>query len=230
MNKKLFSLFLVLCVLMMVPVTALADEPGDPSEPTAAPTTELLKTPGSSTTTELHGTIAATQIKVTVPTNIAFTIDPTVEAEAPRTQISAGTADITNESLVPVYVAVSEVSVDEESGVVLVQTEDDLEEDKTVMLAYKQEDEVKDFDTEDDWLVEGDLDYYPINSQRGRIAARTLTTEDEDGEPLLTAQEKGTTVTVEVSGKTINGWHADDTFTVTPVIVVTVVAPEPTSY
>lgn len=160
---------------------------------------------GSSTT--LTGTIKATQLKVTMPGGgISFGIDPTVDAKTPTTQIT-GCPDFTisNGSVVPVYAKIASVTTDSTSGVRLVQKESSLGgegNDRTVMLGFKAVDAITDFNTEADWLSTDNLaTHYTLDGNGGLIAA-------------------GGTMNLTVYGQLQQGWKAEETFVVTPVIII----------
>lgn len=164
---------------------------------------------GKSTTT-ITGTIVATQLKVTVPTTVGFDIDPTITATNPSSQVTAQSANITitNQSIVPIYVKVSNVTVASKTGGKtpnLVQTWAD--SDQNMMFALKNTMPAN-FTTTTDWLTAGAIsgNYY-LDSSQGKLAATGKT---------------GNSVTMKIFGRIGQGWSAGDQFTITPTFTVAV--------
>lgn len=213
MSKRIFCLVLAMMLTLGASVSALASE----TSPGSVETNGKINSLSGSATAELKGTIKATNLVVTVPSNIPFFIDPTVEASPSGTddvkaQITAPEGDIkiTNNSVVPVYAKISKV---EQDGVTLVDAESSLTTtNKSAMLGIKKAGDISNFNTQTDWLTEGtDLSYY-LGGTNGKIGA--------NGD-----SENKNTLTLEVCGQAGAGWAANDTFTVTTTIVVSVTAP-----
>lgn len=74
----------------------------------AADTEERSMFSGSEQSISLSGTIVATVIEITVPTNVTFTIDPNADTETER--FACPTFEYTNNSAIPVVVDVKEIS------------------------------------------------------------------------------------------------------------------------
>lgn len=211
MSKRIFCLVLAMMLTLGASVSALASE----TSPGSVETNGEIKSLSGSATAELKGTIKATNLVVTVPSNIPFFIDPTVEASPSGTdnvkaQITAPVGDIkiTNNSVVPVYAKISKVEQDE---VTLVNAKNSLATtNKSAMLGIKETGDISDFNTQTDWLTTSTTDYY-LSSNNGFIGA--------------TGDSENNTLTLEVCGQAGAGWAADDTFTVTTTIVVSVTAP-----
>lgn len=206
-SKKILSLLLALSMTAALSVPAFAGELTAPETATTYDSNE--KDDGDGVQTEITGHIMVTQLKVTVPTAVAFNIDPNAEITSGTSQVKAAESKITNNSLVPVYTKISAVDVDTDiSGATLVDQEVSLTTSKTVMLGYKKE--TCDLDTQSDWLMEDrdfDKDLYLLNSEKGKIAA------SEDG-------TTGVDMELTVSAATRVGWAAGNKFKVTPTIVV----------
>lgn len=203
--KKVLSAALALCMTAALSVPAFAVD--------SATTTEVT-TAGSSTSTELKGTIKVTTLKVSVPTSVPFEIDPNVNIDPSNPKAQMGEqaeTKIVNKSMVPVYAKVDSVTTS--AGVTLVNKTDDLlTADKNVMVSYKQKGAVTTTTTTTDWLTSESVsgDAYVLNGTDGKIAASDGTTNPE--------------VELELCAMTKRGWSANDTFTVTPVIVISATA------
>lgn len=212
------------------------------SQASAAMTTSEIKTDEAHKTmgeTVLEGTINATQLCVTVPTNIPFTLDPSITVDGNDTaaltqqvtMVPESPIQIINKSVVPVYTKISEVATsvtnadDSATGITLTQdvTEVDVEtNDKYMMFAFKEVGAIENFDTASDWLTAGEWDdttnggAYTLNDRAGRLEALGHTKEYE-------GVEKDNTLTMQISARARFGWAHGDTFTVTPTIVVSAV-------
>lgn len=204
MSKKILSALLALCMVTALAVPAMA------TSNLEMPTTPNVVSSGSTATTNLVGKIVATQLKVTVPTKITFDIDPTIEVKGTidvtrQLTNKPSNIEIVNESLVPVYVKINNISVT--GGANLVNKEADLSGNKTVMFAYKKTGTVSDFNTEADWLM---LD----------ISSSNIYALSNDGGKIDVPSSSNNKLTMEMYAQTINGWAAGDSFTITPTIVV----------
>lgn len=201
MHKRIFCLVLAMMLTLGASVSALADE-----NPGNVETNGEINSLSGSATAKLEGTIKATNLVVTVPSKIPFYIDPTKKAtEGVKAQITQPDDDIkiTNNSAVPVYAKISKV---EQEIVTLVDVDTGLTGNQTAMLGIKKENEITDFTKTTDWLTANTTDYY-LSNDNGKIAA------------------SGGDLTLEVCGQAGAGWAADDTFTVTTTIVVSVTKP-----
>lgn len=218
MKKKVLSAILALCMALplCMPAMAVHDASMDTAQATAGSSSLNL---GSGTQTTLTGTIAVTQVSVTVPASASFILDPTIDPSSggsadPDAQVKQPKLEIENASLVPVYVKISNVDVANVTGSKpqLVQVDTNLKTtDNTMMFSFKQKDEVTDFSTQTDWLTEGawtddTTAPYLINSNRGRIEPATSTA--------------STKIEMQICAQTYAGWSADDSFTITPTLVV----------
>lgn len=164
---------------------------------------------GNSTTT-ITGTIVATQLKVTVPTTVGFDIDPTITAAKPSSQVTAQSSNITitNQSIVPIYVKVSNVDVAASTGGKAPNLVTSwVDSDQNMMFALKTT-EPTNFSTATDWLTSGAIsgNYY-LDSSQGKLAATGKT---------------GNSVTMKIFGQIGQGWSAGDQFTITPTFTVAV--------
>lgn len=167
--------------------------------------TMVESTGSNSSQTELTGTIVATQLKVTVPTAVAFTLDPTAEITDGTSQVTEPeNMKIKNSSLVPIYTRISAVSVETAS---LVDDKDALSTEKAVMLGYRNN--ACDLDLDEDWLTVG-RDYskkpYVLNANKGKIDAGT--------------SEAPAELDMHVYAASTTGWSAGETFKVIPTITI----------
>ncbi|WP_343207985.1 hypothetical protein [Anaerolentibacter hominis] len=189
------------------------------SNPTMAEK-DLTITNGSATSdTTFNGTIKATQIKVTVPTAVAFDIDPTKEATATNTQITQPDGiTITNKSAVPIWVRVTNIAAS--SGVTLVDNATALSAAKSLMFGLKTTSPT-DFSTAADWLKGGDA------SGVGTITGNYYINDGSALDASTADSADGGALTMKICGQTKYGWKAADTFTVTPTFTVSVTQPTP---
>ena len=185
------------------------------------------------TNTTITGTIKPTTLTVTVPTTVAFEVDPGAE---PSTTLDENTKKagqftnpsnftIINNSVVDVYAYVSAVnSVDKAALVTSEQSVAPKEGDTAakIMVGVKST-APTDFSTAADWLKsdmgEGEK-YYAFNAEgKGKLAAKDETN----------ASQTDNQATMYVFGQVSKtGWTVDDTFTVVPTFTITVNNPEPT--
>lgn len=185
----------------------------------AMPTLAADNVSGSVTTT-LEGVIKPTQLKVTVPTDIPFDISGGINVAGSRDvtgQITnrPETLQIINESIIPVYVYITNVKVSD--GLTLVRSEDGLSNDRSLMLGFREKNTVHNFKLPSDWLQEGAAETpYFLNENGGRISAGIQT--DSGTQPGV--------MDLEIYGQLGEGWTASETFTVTPTYVVSVRRPE----
>ena len=187
---------------------------------------------GGTTTTTITGTIKPTTLTVTVPTTVAFDVDPGAEAATTLNNdtLKAGqftnpsNFSIINNSVVDVYAYVSSVATP--SGAALVTSEQSVapKEGETaakVMVGVKST-APADFSTAADWLKsdmsEGEK-YYAFNADaKGKLAAKSSVEGQTDNQ-----------ATMYVFGQVPKtGWATNDTFTVVPTFTITVNNPEPT--
>lgn len=212
MKKKALSLLLAGAMVLSMSIPSLATQ----------------MTAGGTVSTELVGTIKATQLVVTVPTAVFFVVDPTEKHtddngnELPTNQVTMPMDEngnqvkfvIQNSSVVPVYVNIKSVSA---SRVELVNAPSLLQDrqKKRMMFALGETGTTKRYNTPTDWLLSTTTDY-PLNSSTGgRIESVTRTNgEETPGEMELT-----------IFARADLGWEDGDVFTVTPTFVVTVMEP-----
>ncbi len=201
------ALALATAAAICVPGTALAD-------PVAAGS-KTLEAAGTSDSL-ITGTITATKLSVSVPTTAAFTIDPTIEATNPSTQITDASTNytVTNASAVPVYAYISDCTIAKAGTTAgnptLVDKTADLATDYAVMFAVKDTASApSNFTTDSDWLT-GAGTYYAFNAvDHGKLAAKTGT------------------ATMSFYGQTTTGWSNGDTFTITPTFTIATGDPDP---
>ena len=185
-------------------------------------TTVNLETNGTATMpnkTVITGTIVATQLKVTVPTTIAFNIDPTKAAlgtsgDKTANQITQpGNLKITNGSVVPIWVKVSNVSVAKAGSSTdapdLTQTYTEVTNGtaRKMMFGMKTADPGK-FDTAGDWLKAGvPTSNYYMDLNSGKLEATGSATDS---------------MTFKLYGCINKGWTVGNQFTITPTFTVSV--------
>lgn len=180
-------------------------------------------------TTTLTGTIKATQLKVTVPAAVFFILDPTKQkGDDPTDQVIQPDFQIINSSLVPIYARVKKVTV---TGAHLVDKTERLKSTKTLMFGFKSKGSITTLTQPSDWLNDrkdnnstggnnvdsnGDLTgTYLLTTDRGRIEALKYDSAQ--------AKEVPGTLDMQIYARAYIGWEAQETFTVTPTIVVSVV-------
>lgn len=204
MKKKiLLSCLLTASMLAMTTTSAFA---------TVAPPSGTVSWDGTgSGQTVITGTIKATQFVVTVPTTVAFTIDPSIDEtivaadQQAVAQIRQSVTDdvpdfkIINGSAVPIYAKVTDVAV---SGASLVNAKTGLSANKTVMFGVKDTIPTDAFATAANYLTDATTSHYLVGTD-GKV-------------------QTGQTVPLWIYGLTKTGWAVDDTFTVTPTITVSV--------
>ena len=203
------ALALATAAAICVPGPALADP-----VPAGSKTLEAAGTSDSTIT----GTITATKLSVSVPTTAAFTIDPTIEATDPSTQLTDVPTNyiVTNASAVPVYAYISDCTIAKAGATAgnptLVDKTADLATDCAVMFAVKDAASAPSgFDTEGDWLT-GAGTYYAFNAAtHGKLAAKSAADKASDG---------SNAATMSFYGQTTTGWSNGDTFTITPTFTI----------
>lgn len=162
--------------------------------------------------TEFTGTIAATVLSATIPTKVAFDVDPTKDPTGGvQSQITEPEIFVENNSTVPIFLKVSEVTSDSaSSGVALVNTETSntvTQSDGTVRLSGKKtmftvkQTVPANFSTAADWMSVGTgLSFNVLPDQKA------INTDKQ--------------IQVHVCGQTGNGWKVNDSFKVTPTFVI----------
>ena len=211
-HRKVKLMALAMALTLSAGGTAWAD--GGYGTATTKPDVTMSVTDSNSTTTvdgsttTITGTIVATQLKVTVPTTVGFDIAPTITAVDPSSQVTAQSSNITitNQSIVPIYVKVSNVAVATKTGGKvpnLVTAWAD--SDQNMMFALKTK-KPTNFSTATDWLTSGAIssNYY-LDSSQGKLAA---------------TGKNGDSVTMQIFGRIGQGWSAGDQFTITPTFTV----------
>lgn len=214
--KRITALALTLALAAALGSTALAANENNPA--TAAPAqTPTMTMDGngvnSSTKTEFTGTIVATKIKVTLPLTVAFNIDPTVEAVAGgavKGQISQPVLTITNNSLVPIWIRVSNVAAASTTSTVPVLSQTDTTSTaKNMLFGLKTAPIASISQTADaKWLLSGvpKENYFLDDANGGKLAA-------------------GASISPVIYGKVGAGWEVGNKFTITPTFTVSVVKP-----
>lgn len=163
--------------------------------------------------TEFTGTIAATILSATIPTKVAFDVDPTKDpATGVQNQITEPDIFIENNSTVPIFLKVSDVASDSAaSGVALVSTESGntvtQADGTTVRLSGKKtmftvkQTKPSGYGTAGEWLTVGNgLNFNVLPNQKA------INTDKQ--------------IQVYVCGQTGNGWKVGETFKVTPTFVI----------
>ncbi len=201
------ALALATAAAICVPGTALADS--------VAAGSKTLEAAGTSDSL-ITGTITATKLSVSVPTTAAFTIDPTIEATDPSTQLTDLPTNytVTNASAVPVYAYISDCTIAKAGTTAgnptLVNKTADLATDYAVMFAVKDSAPAN-FDTPGDWLT-GAGTYYAFNAAtHGKLAAKSAADKASDASNVAT---------MSFYGQTTTGWSNGDTFTITPTFTI----------
>lgn len=174
---------------------------------------------------ELVGTITVTQLNVTLPLKAAFDIDPTTyTGTASQVGTQSTNYTITNNSAVPVWVYMSDVSNGLKDGTsnnaVLTNKTGDLDTDKNLMIAIK----------EDGSTLPANLatasDFWLVNGSNPNSAANKVYYMDKAGTGKLGAQgntsSEATSLKLQVFALTKKGWKASDTFAITPTFTVAV--------
>ena len=174
---------------------------------------------GSATETTIKGTINVTTVKVKVPLNAAFDIDPNVYDGNVGTQITVQSEDykIVNESSSPVWVYVSAVTP---TNVTLVNKTADLSGPKTMMLAVKKTGTATTsaVSTPAFWLM-SDVD---DSSKRYVLDPDSAT---DKGKIAAMSGSTGTEMKLNLYALTQNGWTHADEFSVKPSFMIAVADP-----
>lgn len=190
---------------------------------------DVAATGAASPSSTITGTIHATTLKVTVPTVVAFDIDPGATAGVTKdatTQkrgqyTSPANYTIKNYSAVDVYGYVSKVEVE---GVTLVDQTSALKKtagktgagEISAMVGLCDKDEGMSLGNRNAWLMADATKYYAFNkTARGKLAASENAPTDEGG-----------TATMYIYGAVKNGgWAENDSFKVKPTFKISVTDP-----
>lgn len=205
----------------------------------------------SGRTVPFIGVIKPTRIKATIPTQVVFDLDPTIDVtvdgysatESAKTdqvtQPTAGELKVVNNSTVPMFVYVANVST---KNATLTQAVADVKDDtkpKNVMFALTPTAPATadTLATANDWMkpVDGSTDttVYRDSSTKTHYL---LNKYDESASKFTPVAAAGTadnadTLPLYINAVSLNGWAADETFTVMPTIIVAVHDPDkPVTY
>lgn len=218
-SVRALALASVLACALCAPTTAFAA----PNEASGTGTATASDTPTSTIT----GTIHATTLKVTVPTTVAFDIDPgaatgvTASGQKRGQYTSPTNYTVKNYSAVDVYGYVSAVAVD---GVTLVNATGNLKKtagavgasNVSAMVGLSDKDGDMSLTTAANWLMADTSKYYAFNkSTHGKLAASNNAPTAEGG-----------TATMYIYGAVKNGgWVENNSFAVKPTFKITVTDP-----
>lgn len=185
---------------------------------------------GGTSSTTITGTIKPTTLTVTVPTTVAFDVDPgaTVGTTLDQSTGKAGqftspdNFTIVNNSVVDVYAFVSGVST--VTGVSLVDNPSSVAakegENLAKIMVGVKDTAPQNFNTATDWLTGNlsDAHYYAFNAtNKGKLAAKDASNNSQTDNKA----------TMRVFGQVPStGWATGDSFTVVPTFTVTVTDPE----
>lgn len=153
----------------------------------------------ASQSTTFTGTIKPQNISVVMPTAVSFDVDPTKTGDDKIVTDTKPTVTFTNNSAVPVYLSVTGAGTSE--GVTLVQAAAGLTTGKAVMFGIKKSG--------------GDSYDYLKGSMSPTLQVGELKADGADGNALELDWQVNTTT----------GWASADTFSVTPVFVVSATKP-----
>ena len=200
---------------------------------------EVVVKKGSSTPTEIFGTIKVTQLNVTLPLRAAFDIDPGAYATATTLDdVMAGRSDnykIVNNSAVPVWVYITGVEEGDKNGgnkgAVITTAKSDLTKAKNVMVAIKKtpasapvigtQDTAVYWLSKDGAVVSASKPYYMDTDTTGLSA--------NHGKIEAASSSAGTEMPLTIYALTKTGWTSGDTFAVSPTFTVSVTDPEPSA-
>lgn len=224
-----------LALALCAPASAFAADPVPPE----ATTDKTVTTSGGTQESQITGTVKATTITVTVPTQVAFYIDPgatqsTTANWASSKKIGQYTNPtnftITNRSAVDVFGYVSKVAsphvklVDDKTALAKPGGVAPSAENKSrigVMVGICGTSESLDFATKKDWLTESVADtaaarYFAFNEAgQGKLTAAT----DKAGSSATVSP--GGAYTMTVRGAVFDGgWSQDENFLVTPTFKI----------
>lgn len=227
-KKRFLSMAMAAWMAAAMAVPAFAADPSVSKPANASGPTELtvgkdgIATEGVTAT--LTGTISATHINVTVPSNVPFSLDPTIAISGsgvknPVTdQVTTypESVQIINSSVVPVYAKISSVKAEDkdkkDNTITLTNKTSDVEDtskQKYIMFGFKKKGDITDFNTPGDWLGNGSQSaLYPLSKDGGRMEA------------VDTKTPNANILEMQVYAYAKYGWYMDETFTITPTIVV----------
>lgn len=231
-----------LVLALGAPAAAFAADP-EPPAPDANTPLNVTQANGEQIAT-IKGTVKATTLKVSVPTQVSFYIDPGAAASTTPTNWPTNTKigqftspsnfTVTNYSAVDVYGFVSSVTSD---WVTLVNN-DTLEKPGGVRPSADNKGRIKvkiglgdptmnmNLATPGDWMTETGIDdadgkrYYAFNkAKKGLLASSADGTTAEDGTNRDDGAKGAYTVTIRGEVKS-GGWSQDDNFLVKPVFKI----------
>lgn len=193
-----------------------------------AETKEVIAS-GGTASTAITGTIKPTTLSVTVPTTVAFDVDPgatagtTLEGDKAGQFTGPSNFAIVNNSVVDVYAYVSSVAA---TDVNLTAKKDEVAakagaNPAKIMVGVRDAAPAS-FDTETDWLTSplaADAKYYAFNvGANGKLLAK----DPADASGTQTSNK----ATMHIFGQVPStGWANGDKFTVTPTFTITVTDP-----
>lgn len=230
-----------LTLALAAPAAAFAADPMPPQ--VADADVKTVTTTGGTQETEITGTVKATTVSVTVPTKVAFYLDPgaaqgtTRDASANKygQYTNPTNITVTNRSAVDVYGYVSSVS---SNDVTLVNSKADLKKPGGiapgaanasqigVMVGICDTTESMSLDTPGDWMtVAGVADtkdnrYYAFNkAKHGRLSAA-------QGDVVSSHDGIGGSYTMTIRGAVFQGgWSQDESFLIKPTIKIVTTDP-----
>lgn len=230
-----------LTVALAAPAAAFAADPTPPQVDAAD--VKTVTTTGGTQETEITGTVKATTVSVTVPTKVAFYLDPGA-AQATTKDASANkygqytnptNITVTNRSAVDVYGYVSSVA---SNDVTLVDKKADLKKPGGiapgaananqigVMVGICDTTESMSLDTTEDWMTVAGVDdtkdkrYYAFNkAKHGRLSAA-------QGDVVSSHDGIEGSYTMTIRGAVFQGgWSQDESFLIKPTIKIVTTDP-----
>lgn len=200
----------------------------------------------SGRTVPFIGVIKPTRIKATIPTQVVFDLDPTINVTegytatgaadsakvAQVTQPTPGNLKVTNNSTVPMYVYVANVTT---KNATLTQAVADVKDkDKNVMFALTPEApaQADALTTANDWMkpVNGTVDSTVYRDKDAKthylLNVKPADSGTATGTGGFDAVAPAADLELYINAVSLKGWTADETFTVMPTIVVSVHNPD----
>lgn len=244
------ALSVALASTLCVPLAFAEDPPtppADPADPGYTTTTAPTKADGTGTAdSTMTGTIKATTLSVSVPTTVAFNIDPGAYDAAKIGEAADGTTHksgqftnptslaITNNSVVDVYCYVTGVTLtqDKIKTLTLVNAPGNLTRSGSgtvdgtaaIMFGLSNSATVLSGTTPADWLmstVSASAPYYALNkTDKGKLSARLAST--DSGYTTQTNHKAEITIRGAVKDR---GWTNGDSFKVVPQFTIATTAP-----
>lgn len=221
-GKKLAAMALALAMSVSLTVPALATD----SPAVTNPDSEGTYQTGGTQAVPFTGVIKPTQIKATIPTAVAFDIDPTIDVTAAdysavaskqTDQVTAPeNIQVVNGSDIPIYVSVTSVTVSD--GVTLTNAPANLSNSKSVMFGLTNTAPTSSagLATATDWIV---------GSGTGGAGDLASPYRIGNSVPAVGTADNGNVLSIYIRAVTLKGWAANDEFVVTPTFVVSATAP-----